>query len=150
MSKKTYRQWMAGKCKTLPWPKPRRFNPRDPKLDRQVRALCVAMNRLPGIATTGSCCGHNRYPYRIWFGVTDFDERGFVTLARVTCPRYYPEGWKILLDHGDLPDQQVAFLLEGRVGRRAYRDAGRLAGHINEIVDREAGGYNILYDDVDR
>jgi len=92
-----------------PWQVPR-------GMDKPCLALCAAMNQLPGIQTTESCCGHGTEPFRIWFRVTDFTTRGFLTLARCTCTRYYDSPFKILLDHGDTPESQVSFLLEGPVG----------------------------------
>ena len=38
-------------------------------MDEECIALCVAMNKLPGISTIESCCGHGKYPYR------DFSKR---------------------------------------------------------------------------
>jgi hypothetical protein len=87
-----------------------------PDIDKPCVALSTAMNQLPGIQTTESCCGHGTEPYRIWFRVTDFAARGLLTLARCTCPRYYDSPFKILLNHGDTPEGQVSFLLEGPVG----------------------------------
>ncbi len=120
---------------------------RPPKgLDPEVRALCVAMNRLPGIATVESCSGHGKTSFCIWFHVTDFTKRGLLTLARSTCPRYYSTPFEIKLNHGDLVHSQVAFLLEGPKGSRSFRGAERLAAIIMNHVRDRGPGYNILYD----
>ena len=37
------------------------------KMDPECIALCEAMNKLPGIRTTESCCGHGERSYHIWF-----------------------------------------------------------------------------------
>ena len=113
-------------------------------LDVECKALCIAMNRLPGIVTESSCCGHGKQPYRIWFRVTDFEARGLVTLARCTCPRYYPSPFTIKVDHGDV--YQVGFLLEGPEG--AFKEADALAAVLMDHVLGQTQGYNILQDSV--
>ncbi len=40
-------------------------------MDRECIKLCKALNKLGGISTIESCCGHNRDPYRIWFWCSD-------------------------------------------------------------------------------
>jgi len=112
-------------------------------LDPEVVELVRAMNRLPGILTDESCAGHGRRPLQIWFHVPEHG-RGLLTLARVTCRRYYEDGWRVLLFHGDLPHHQVSYVLEGTA-----KDADRLARVINEHVDGTTGTYNILTDRVD-
>lgn len=111
-------------------------------LDTECVALCVAMNSLPGIVTESSCSGHGKQPYRIWFRVTDFDKRGFITLARCTCPRYYPFPFVIKVDHGDV--HPIGFLLEGP--RACFKKADLLANEITKHVLDRTPGYNILSD----
>ncbi len=41
----------------------------DNNLDAEVKNLCSAINKLPGIMTIESCYGHGNYPYRIWIVV---------------------------------------------------------------------------------
>jgi len=36
-------------------------------IDPECEHLCGAMNKIPGIRTVESCCGHGEVPYRIWF-----------------------------------------------------------------------------------
>jgi hypothetical protein len=36
-------------------------------MDRECIPLCDALNALPGIRTTSSCCGHGKDHHRIWF-----------------------------------------------------------------------------------
>ena len=117
--------------------------PRD--IDRECRWLCRALNALPGITTTLSCCGHGRDPYYIWFKVTNFKARGLLVLSRFLCRRYHEFGddWRIVIYHGDVKPQ-LQFLLEGPPGdyRRARRLARLIARH---ITNRPAlPYYNIL------
>jgi len=41
------------------------------EFDPEVVPLCKAMNRIEGICTTGSCCGHNKTPFHISFEATN-------------------------------------------------------------------------------
>lgn len=60
-----------------------------PDLDEPCLNLCAALNLLPGIETTDSCCGHGDGPFRIWFTIHDLESVGAVTLARCLSGRYY-------------------------------------------------------------
>jgi hypothetical protein len=113
-------------------------------LDAECKALCIALNRLPGLVTESSCCGHGKAPFRIWFRVTDFEARGLVTLARCTCPRYYPFPFTVMIEHGDV--HQVGFLLEGPAD--AFKEADALAAVLMDHVLGRTPGYNILQDDA--
>jgi len=37
------------------------------EMDKECLALCDALNRVPGIRTAASCCGHGKGDYHIWF-----------------------------------------------------------------------------------
>ena len=129
-------------------------------LDSECVKLCVALNKLPGIKTTGSCCGHYREPYRIWVMVTDYYAMGLTALSRFLSRNYYTYGqeyfvldgldmrrdtyWKLVLCHRDV-HPQVIFLLEGPRG--AFEEADRLAELIERHVSGNEKGYNILKDD---
>lgn len=111
------------------------------RLDPECVKLCVALNKLPGIRTTESCCGHGKEKFHIWFDVTDWNARGMILLARLTCNRYYEfaQDWMIRLYHGD--QNPVSFLLEGSVGI----DGDALADEIMAHIERRPMPFNILY-----
>lgn len=123
------------------------FDPDDPRLDPPCKALCVAVNRLPGLETTESCCGHGKTPFRIWFQASALFDRGFVTLARITCDRYHEGHWRVYLDHTDV--NPVAFVLENISVPEsciAYLEADRLASLIETHLSGESMPYNVLKD----
>lgn len=135
--------WCRGVSRQCGWPELKNGG----RLDRPDPAcvdLCVALNTLPGIKTTESCSGHGTQPYRVWFQVTDFTARGLLALSRFVCPRYYPDGWRIVVDHGDTIGQQLGFLLEGPVN--GDLGAQELAMEIQNHVQNRMDGYNILTD----
>ena len=47
----------------------------DEFMDEECIALCDALNELPGVETFGSCCGHLKRPYMIWFNCTNRIEK---------------------------------------------------------------------------
>ena len=59
--------------------------PKD-QMDKECIALCEALNRLPGISTEESCCGHLKYQYYIWFGCRNL--RSLAIIARAVDRRY--------------------------------------------------------------
>lgn len=116
-------------------------------LDPEVARLVAALNALPGIETTESCCGHGINPFRIWFNVTDYTARGLVTITRVMCPRYGGSPlFKVILCHGDVPQRQVIYLLEGDASVNTSQVADEIAEKILAHVSGTTSGYNILLD----
>ena len=41
----------------------------NPTMDPESVALCDAINSVPGLFTTESCCGHGKHPFKIFFKV---------------------------------------------------------------------------------
>lgn len=113
-------------------------------LDAACLSLCVALNQLPGIKTTGSCCGHGRQPYRIWLDFTETVRLfGPITLSRCLSGRYYnyapdeqrldPQ-WRLFLGDTEGP---VCFVLEGKPMAEdspTHEPAEKLAKNLTEHV----------------
>ena len=72
----------------------------DGEMDKEVINLCNAINSLPGIETTGSCCGHEKSVFRIYFQVTSLPQ-GLFFLARCCDLRYFKHEWKIEVEVSD-------------------------------------------------
>ncbi len=105
-------------------------------IDPECRALCEALNRLPGIRTTESCCGHGESPFRIWFMADSLD-----ALPRVA---YWFDGchsgeydWRIIAST-DCGMSPISFMAEGPVGD--YAGAEIIAEKLTERVDRGLSG----------
>jgi len=131
-----------------PWWSPQlKIGPGQTGLDPEVAELVWAMNRLPGIETNGSCCGHGNRPFVIYFIVTDFEARGLLTLSRLLSHNYhfFWQFFKVILDHRDV-DPQVCFRIEGESTAQVFAAADELAKAINACVDDTVEYYNILTD----
>lgn len=55
-------------------------------IDNECIALCRALNDLDGVETEECCCGHTKYPYRIWFRCNNFISLAII--ARAIDRRY--------------------------------------------------------------
>jgi hypothetical protein len=87
-------------------------------LDPECLKLCVALNKLPGITTEGSCCGHGNYPYRIYFRA-NLSYWGINLLLRRIDKRYgAPGSWSVKMVETDLPEDPYCFILEGELNYR--------------------------------
>lgn len=110
------------------------FNPDDERLDRECKELCIALNRLPGVYTYESCCGHGLRPYWIWFRVDEISQ-GLLLLTRLVCASDSTFNFDIKLTF-NLTFSKLAFLLESReIGKPAYKQAHKLASAIKGCVD---------------
>lgn len=103
-------------------------------LDPEVLDLCVALNKLPGIMTIESCCGHGENPYRIWFVIEDDD------LDKLPAALYYFDrchcglpDWKVVVTT-DCAMSPVHFMIEGPTGETAYDGSKKISKLIEKYV----------------
>lgn len=68
-------------------------------MDAPCVDLCILLNRLPGVKTSESCCGHCKYPYQVFFCCDNLDT--LTRLGRAVDRRYSDGKWEIVLDSGD-------------------------------------------------
>lgn len=106
----------------------------DNKLDEPVRGICDALNSLPGITTTSSCCGHGKQAPMIIFDVDG--PVGLSFLVRCMDRRYFEYGARVRLDLciSDSPPNHVYYCLE---------TIGRYWGN-NGVSFEGEDGYKIL------
>jgi hypothetical protein len=100
-------------------------------IDKEVMSLCVALNRIPGVETVESCCGHGSSPYHIFFVVEDQEDLAPVCYYADPCHTGHKE-WSVIA-RADCAMRHCAFLLEGPVG--AYEASEDIAWQINKWVD---------------
>lgn len=114
----------------------------DGRMDKQCVVLCDAINKIPGVRTTESCCGHGKQPMRIWLRVKTV--QNLFILARSVNRMYggpvnnrteFRE-WSVIVQDQD-SGIGVVFLLESSTkGRQAYRQANRIARNIRDSLGK--------------
>ena len=112
-------------------------------LDKECLELCVAMNKLPGIRTTNSCCGHGDQPERtgftphafwIFFAVDDPECLLPLLYWMQTCHSEVKGKWHVEV-YTDCAGDKVFWMLEGPVGAQAYEDARVIAQKLEGIAN---------------
>jgi len=102
-------------------------------LDPECLEVCQELNKLEGVRTTGSCCGHNRQPFKVWLDL-DFKVWGHKVITRCICDRYYENGWDVNLEHSDV-EPFTGFVLIGP-GDASQGDV--FAARIREVIAHPA------------
>ena len=109
----------------------------DGYMDKECVELCDALNDIPGIETTESCCGHGKDGFRVWFKITDFS--ALFIIGRITSRNYTPvlPQWDCRVEIVDSDKKNpVRFRLSsGKTkGKKAYKQASQLAECIRRYV----------------
>jgi hypothetical protein len=112
-----------------PWQPP-------PDLDKECLALCVALNKVPGVQTIGSCCGHGRRPYRIFFVVSRLDALALIAYEarHATRDDCHHDDWRVFAYTDCDPFAPIRFRLEGPPGD--YSGAERMAASVEQHVPK--------------
>lgn len=107
-------------------------------MDPECVALCDAINRIPGLRTTESCCGHGDSPFRVFFAVDD--PKRFPVLLYYLDPCHVGFRWPCLVrtDCGMSP--AYYYIESGVKGQEAYDQANEIAQCIHEQLDADEKG----------
>lgn len=105
------------------------------EVDKECCALCDAINDLPGVETIGSCCGHGRTPYAIWFRTTDLKYLPRLIYYFNFCHCGYAN-WKVIV-RTDCAMSPVTFKIEGPTGEDAYKQAEDIAVRLRREATQE-------------
>lgn len=92
-------------------------------MDIECIPLCDAINKLPGLQTIDSCCGHNKKPFNIWFVAEDLKCLPALLYWFDSCHCGFG-GWRILVTT-DCAMSPVHFNIEGNIGE--YDEANIIA-----------------------
>lgn len=100
------------------------------EIDIECVPLCDVINKLPGIRTIESCCGHDKKDFRIWFEAEDLKYLPPLLYFFDVCHCGF-HGWSVLVttDCGMSP---VHFNIKGKVG--AYEEANKIALLIEKYI----------------
>ena len=102
-------------------------------MDSEVIDLCNAINALPGLKTEGSCCGHGKGLFSIFFQVTSLHD-GLFFLARCCDRRYFKHDWRIGVTVGDQMKKippTIFWLHSMTKGKKVYIEAKDLVINMN-------------------
>lgn len=105
----------------------------DGLMDKECIALCDAINEIPFLMTTESCCGHSKDTLNIWLKTKNI--QGLYILARAIDRRYGgpvndKKEWRLLVEDNDRM-MDVIFRLESScIGEEAYKQANIIAENI--------------------
>ena len=109
-------------------------------IDVECLELCVALNKLNGITTFESCCGHETGPFQIWFVSQSME--ALATLMEILShhgSHSQPSKWKVYCPIEYWPHKRelhpASFILEGPVG--AYDQANEITNLINSYIERK-------------
>ena len=104
---------------------------RAPKdMDAECVELCRQLNRLPGIETTESCCGHGKRTFCIWFRAHSLRDLPRLLYWFDQC-HTGEVGWQVIAQT-DCGMSPVRFRIEGPLGKEGYEGAEIIANLLKE------------------
>lgn len=110
-------------------------------IDEECIDICTAINRLPGLFTIESCCGHGETPYWIWFRLRDDTPAGLMEglPALLFWMAHFGEDchdseWQVFVDT-DCAGLDATFRLEGPVGERGVQESKEIAKCLQELME---------------
>jgi len=104
-------------------------------IDPECVDLCRAMNALPGIKTTESCCGHGRSSYNVYFHADNLDCLPALLYWFDPCHCGFADWWVTVLT--DCAMRPAYFCMEGPTGEIAYQQSKDIARLIEQYVRQE-------------
>ena len=94
-------------------------------MDPECVSICDAINKIPGVHTIESCCGHSKYPFRVWFIVSNL--KRLPGLLYYLDPCHVGFRWKCEA-YTDCSMAPVRFMVESEsVGKESYLEANIIA-----------------------
>lgn len=99
-------------------------------MDVECLALCDAINKLPGLQTIESCCGHGKESFNIWFVAEDLKYLPALLYWFDGCHCGFYE-WLVLVNT-DCAMSPIHFNIKGKIG--AYKEADIIAGLIEQAL----------------
>lgn len=105
------------------------------RMDSECVAICDAINRIPGLRTVESCCGHGDLTFSVWFKVDDPENLPLLLYYIVPCHIGFK--WNCLV-HTDCAMSPPTHRIESLIkGEEAYTQAKWIAAKINAHLDSQ-------------
>ena len=98
-------------------------------MDNECVDLCNLLNRLPGLKTSESCCGHCKAPFCVFFSCDNLDT--LTRLGRVVDNRYSDGKWEIVLETGDSHPKNRFWLRS----KEAFKDSDEMMLSTQDMID---------------
>jgi hypothetical protein len=103
-------------------------------IDHECVVLCEAMNKMPGIHTVQSCCGHGKDEFCIWFKAENLEVLPALLYWFDICHSGVAE-WEIIVET-DCAMSPVTFLAKSTSkGIQAYSESNIIAECIEKYLD---------------
>lgn len=102
-------------------------------MDLECIELCEAMNKISGINTIDSCCGHGKFPYRVFFRADNLECLPDLLYWFDVCHCGFT-GW-LVKAKTDCVKSPVSFCVERIADRETYAQSLAIARLIR--VDQE-------------
>jgi len=102
-------------------------------IDSEIRDLVIALNTIPALKTTCSCCGHDKEPIRIWFDI------GACLINKILFYFFNnldPKIWSIKISTADPNKENVwvnCYLESGYLVSDMLEEIEKLTKHIKTI-----------------
>lgn len=110
-------------------------------MDAPCIELCNLLNRLPGLETSESCCGHCKEPYMVFFRCDNLDT--LTRLGRSIDRRYSDGKWKIELDSGDSNPKNRFCLMSVE----PFKNGDEMLNSVEELMENILYWFNDKYDE---
>jgi len=104
-------------------------------IDKECIKLCKAMNRLTGVTTQFSCCGHGESSFSIVFFCKNVNISYLMPIVIDL-----PDDWSCSIDvtstgKGRTTLPRFVLLSGSKIGEIAYKDANDIADKINKWIE---------------
>lgn len=111
----------------------------DQDIDKKCALLCETINKLPGIRTVESCCGHGEDVMRIYIMVDELKNLAPLLYYIDSCHVGFDWDCKVYTDCGMCFPR---FYIESHsVGKKAYEEANEIAKELQQWIDEELEDY---------
>ena len=105
----------------------------DGGMDQECIKICDAINRIPGLKTFESCCGHGESEFRIYFFVRSLKHLPVLLYYLDPCHVGFRWNCQVYTDCSMCP---ARFRIGSySIGKKAYEEADKIADRINDHMD---------------
>lgn len=105
-----------------------------PDMDKECIPLCDAINALPGLQTTESCCGHGKSPFRVFLKMPGDPQTLLPLLYYIDACHSGIKGWRCEV-YTDCGKGGPFLMVEGPIGD--YAGANYIAEYLKGEAEEE-------------